>query len=43
LKAAAGSTTITMKVFTFVYFCCAAVTVALIVGIVLVVLAIDGR
>jgi hypothetical protein len=32
-----------MKVLTFIYLCCVALTVALIVAIVLVVLAIDGR
>jgi len=32
-----------MKFLTFIYLCCVAVTVALIVGIVMVVLAIDGR
>jgi hypothetical protein len=32
-----------VKVLWLIYLCCVAVTVALIVGIVLVVLAIDGR
>lgn len=32
-----------MKFLAFVYLCCVAVTVALIVGIVLAILAIDGR
>jgi hypothetical protein len=32
-----------MKFLAFIYLCCVAVTVALVVGIVLVVLAIDGR
>ena len=32
-----------MKAAAFIYLCCVAATVALIVAIVLVVLAIDGR